>query len=102
MRYQSREKLNDLWENWGKRDVSDNHLAGWPFPPSEGKKSALHQVGAGLIGKTWKRPRDQFDFIDMEIPVSLDIWWMLEDAQLVVALGCLRYSSLQTLSAKIP
>jgi len=35
----------------------------------------------------------ELDFIDMETP-------MLDEAQLVVTLGCLRYSSLQTLSAK--
>lgn len=35
------------------------------------------------------------DFIDIETP-------MLQEAQLVVTAGCLRYSSLQTLSANAP
>ena len=33
--------------------------------------------------------------MDMETPI-------LEDSQLIVTLGCLRYSSFQTLSAKAP
>jgi hypothetical protein len=37
----------------------------------------------------------ELDFMDMETPT-------LEEAQLVVTVGCLRYSSLQTLSAKAP
>jgi hypothetical protein len=48
--------------------------------------------------KNWcvqKGSFQELDFMDMETPI-------LEDAQLVVMLGCLRYSSLQTLSAKTP
>ncbi len=48
--------------------------------------------------KNWcvqKGSFQELDFMDMETPI-------LEDAQLVVTLGCLRYSSLQTLSAKTP
>ena len=42
------------------------------------------------------------DFIDMETPILPSGGQVLDEAQLVVILGCLRYSSLQTLSAKAP
>jgi len=47
--------------------------------------------------KNLKRMKGSYelDFIDMEAP-------MLEEAQLVVTTGSLRYSSFQTLSAKTP
>ena len=46
-----------------------------------------------------KEAKDQFDFIDIEIPISPMSGPREAEEQLVVTLGWFRYYSLQTLSA---
>ena len=85
-----------MWLQYNKNKSIVNQtlshtLFDFEFPKN--KKGAI-----GTLLRNFKRSlRYSYepDLMDIEIPI-------LEEAQLVVMVGCLRYSSLQTLSANAP
>lgn len=74
MRHQSREKLNDLLGDLGERGITQSagRLA-FPFYCEERQKISPPPQWCRAEGDDPKGANDQFGFIDMEIPISLDV-----------------------------